>query len=689
MNRKKVILRAIFFLLISIISNFAKSQQLPYSFHPFVQKIKTVQLGDQNAEIIVNKLGRNTLHIKYIFNLSEDVQQDDWQVNVIPAFQPSFHWAPHLTPTDKHIIDQHVFRSPAMIVSDNNRILTVIPDLDIMKSGTPVRWYMDMDAEKNILTLGLSNYKLTAHVMFERDKGAIHSKGKEEFGFYLIKSDSKDDIQNPFRKSLEFLWKNWGHKLYTAGNPLPGNLTPYVEHTYNWAFNTWAKNVWQEFTINGVKVGAPVNLVFMTQSPNYTGQSSEALCSIWNQAWFSSLRAASGLYRYARRIGNEEFIKKANMAKEIALMAPQIEGFFYSVIATEMEVIEVNGVKYNKSKGWDTQYWGNSNRNPYSRNVKLAPFHILDMSWTALLMLRWYEELEKDPRLLQYAEKYGKALISRQDEKGFFPGYLDLETLQPMSYLNDSPETSLSVTFLLKLHELTGKQEYKEAALKAMEAVIREVIPTGRWEDFETYWSCCSVGTPEWVGKKVPRNNMYKQCTFSMFWTAEALFECYQLTRNKQYLKYGQRTLDELLMAQASWQPPYIYVNTLGGFGVMNADGEWNDARQSLFSEIILQYGELLKIPEYKERGLAALRASFVMMYCPENSITKIQYEKVYPYFGKEDYGFTMENYGHDGITSQEGIGIGPATHYEWGNGSASEVFNRIVDKFGMDYVIK
>ena len=111
-------LRTICLLLISsIVNNFAESQQLPDSFHSFVQNIQTAQLGNQNAEAVVNQLDDNTLHIKYIFNLSEDVQQDDWQVNVIPAFQPSFHWAPHLTPTDKHIIDQHVFRSPAMTFS--------------------------------------------------------------------------------------------------------------------------------------------------------------------------------------------------------------------------------------------------------------------------------------------------------------------------------------------------------------------------------------------------------------------------------------------------------------------------------------------------------------------------------------------------------------------------------------------
>ncbi len=64
-----------------------------------------------------------------------------------------------------------------------------------------------------------------------------------------------------------------------------------------------------------------------------------------------------------------------------------------------------------------------------------------------------------------------------------------------------------------------------------------------------------------------------------MFWTAEALFECYRITKDKRYLRYGQQTLDKMLMTQASWQPPYMNVNVLGGFGVMNSDVEWNDAR--------------------------------------------------------------------------------------------------------------
>lgn len=190
-------------------------------------------------------------------------------------------------------------------------------------------------------------------------------------------------------------------------------------------------------------------------------------------------------------------------------------------------------------------------------------------------------------------------------------------------------------------------------------------------------------GSDNLVGKKVLRNNMHKQNNFSMFWTAEALLECYRLTSNKEYLDYGQRTLDELLMTQASWQPPYMYVNVLGGFGVLNADGEWNDSRESLFSELIIQYGKLLDKPEYIERGYAALKASFVMMYCTENPQTKQQWEKVHPFFASEDYGFMMENYGHGGRTNPAGEGMGEFTIYDWGNGAAAEAYNRILDKFG------
>ncbi|HHV86507.1 MAG TPA: hypothetical protein GXX42_11945 [Petrimonas sp.] len=657
---------------------------LPPVFQKSVGRIAYDKLGKESGKATIRSIDKNTLHVTVSYSPDEIVHQNDWQINLQPAFVPSFHWSPHLTPTDNHVIDQHVFRSPTLIVADKEQVIALIPDLNMLQKGTPVRWYLDLDAETNTLTLGMSNSRVVDHVLFERTDGAEYTNGKVEIGFYLLHYTDKASLADPFRKPLEFLWKNWGSETYRTGNPVRGDLEPYIKHTYDWAFKNWSESVWQEFEIEGRKVGAPAFIVNVTQSPNYPGEVNEReFRSVWNQAWFSSLRSASGLYRYARRTNNGGLLEKARLTKELALSFPQKNGFFYGVIGTDMYEIEIDGRKYNRSKGWDTYYWGNSNRNPYTWNPRESPFHILDMSWTALLMLRWYDELEKDIRLLDYAENYAGSLLKIQYSNGFFPAWLSLDKLEPMEHLNDSPETSMSVTFLLKLYELTGKQKYKESALKAMDAVIHNIIPTGRWEDFETYWSCSRYGSQDLVGKKVSRNNMYKQNNFSMFWTAEALFECFRLTKEERYLGCGQRTLDELLMTQASWQPPYMYVNVLGGFGVLNADGEWNDSRESLFAELILQCGKLLNNREYMERGFAALKASFVMMYCPENPQTKVQWEKVYPFFGERDYGFTMENYGHGGRTSPEGEGMGEFTIYDWGNGAAAEAYNRILDKLG------
>jgi hypothetical protein len=233
---------------------------------------------------------------------------------------------------------------------------------------------------------------------------------------------------------------------------------------------------------------------------------------------------------------------------------------------------------------------------------------------------------------------------------------------------------------------MTGKAKYREAALDAIDAVIDGPLREGRWEDFETYWSCSQFGQ-EHLGRRFDRNAMYKQCNFSMFWTAEALLVAWRATGNDKYLRWGRRTLDELSMTQQVWQPPFIHVPALGGFGVMNFDGEWNDSRQSLFAELFMDYYRAMGDPDLFERGAAALKSAFVMMYCPENPEAKVQWEKAWPFLGPEDYGFTMENYGHGGVTSAEGVGMGDFTIFTWGNGAAAEARNRIRDHYGDVYI--
>ncbi|MCD9020714.1 hypothetical protein [Cohnella silvisoli] len=670
---------------------------LDKDFKPFIGTLTCDWLGNARPDIQVSYPSAGMAKVRIRFTLDEEVQQDDWRVEIRPVILPTFHWSPHLTPTSEHVIDQHSFRSPALIVHDGAKLLSIVPDLDVLadnkgevmsgRSSDP-RWYMDMDAPNNRLALGMCGTSVKEHVLYFREPGARFPRGQVEFGFYLFVSEDPASIANPWRDLLRLMWKGWGSPLLAQGQPISGELDSYVDRAYHWAFQDWRDVVWQEFELDGKRVGAPVFIVNVTQSPNYPGVPSEReVRSIWNQAWFSSLRSAHGLFRYGRLIKNEDYVEKAHLMKELALSAPQTNGFFPSVIATEMEQVELDGKVYNRSKGWSTLYWGNSDRNPFHLNIREAPLHVLDMSWTALLMLRWHDELERDERLLDYARRYADSLLALQDERGFFPGWIDEKSFKPCGVLDDSPETSLSVTFLLKLYELTADPLYADAAYKAMDAVCTEIVPEGRWEDFETYWSCSRWMQVESLGNKIVRNNMHKQCNFSMFWTAEALLACYRLTGREDYLNIGRRCLDELLMTQATWQPPYIYVPALGGFGVMNADGEWNDARQSLFAELIVAYGFELNEDEYKERGLAAMRASFTMMYCPENESVKERWEKAWPFLNEKDYGFMMENYGHGGRTHPVEDPMGEFTIFDWGNGAAAEGYLRLLDRFGKEFV--
>ncbi|MBL7700558.1 MAG: hypothetical protein JNK79_20530 [Chitinophagaceae bacterium] len=663
--------------------------KIPAELRSYISNINIENLGGQNATVKYETVSNNLVKVSVAFDFRDSVRQDDWKLSITPAFQPTFNWAPHLTPTDDHIIAQHLFRAPAMIAATPEKQLTIIPDLDLLATKPEVDWYMDMNAQKNQLTLGMSLSDVKEHVGFIRRSGGVYPPGRNEFGFYIMTESDKKALSDPWRNVLAFSWNKWGKKEYEASKESnPRDMEPFVKHTYNWAFNTWKNVVWQEFKINGRTVGAPQFIVNVTQSPNYKGEVDEReFRSIWNQAWFCSLRSAQGVYRYARKTNNKALMNYALKTKELALAFPQNKGFFPSVAGTEMHEIEINGKKYNRSKGWNTLYFGNSDRNPYENMSQNSPLHIADMSFTAYEMLLWYDDLEKDERLLKYAKDYADGLMQLQDGKGFFPAWLDYKTLEPKALLKESPETSMSVTFLLKLYDITKDEKYKASALKAMKAVMQYNVPIGQWEDFETYWSCNRYGSDSLPGKKVERNNMFKQNNFSMYWTAEALLNCYMQTKDSAYLEMGRRVLDEMLMCQATWQPPYMYVNVFGGFGVMNFDGEWNDARQSLFSALILDYGKLLNSEEYIQRGLAALRASFLMIYSPENVKTKKQWEARWDFFGPEDYGFMMENYGHSGVTDPNGVGIGEFTIYDWGNGAAAEAYNRMVDKYGKEFI--
>ena len=128
-------------------------------------------------------------------------------------------------------------------------------------------------------------------------------------------------------------------------------------------------------------------------------------------------------------------------------------------------------------------------------------------------------------------------------------------------------------------------------------------------------------------------------------------------------------------MVQQVWQPPFIYVPALGGFGVMNCDGEWERfTRDAFLPNCFWTTTASRGDKNYFERGVAAAKSGFIMMYCPENPTVKKMWGEGLSLVWIRGLRFLpWRTMPHGGRTSAQGEGMGVFTIYDWGNGAASE----------------
>lgn len=570
-------------------------------------------------------------------------------------------WKPHLAPEEDLVIGDMVFRSPALVFVNGSKMLALIPDLDEIERERHVPHRMDYVELDRTLYYELGHYVKIEHVYHRRTQEPFRIEpGQRLFRLYLVEWQEVKGKRN-LAPVADFMWERFAKprmlvELESASgeeNFLAG-MEKYAAYTYDWAFNRWGSIVWQSFMLNGEPVGGCVFIVRAAQSPgggleNHWRETK----SLWNQAWFCSLRSAYGYRLWGERWRSQEMVDKSALAKAFALSAPQYDGLFPNVYCADDKL------------QWEQGKWGFSNRRPPGHE---SYAHLLDMSWTCYWMLKWYGDLEKDERLLEYTLKYVTRLLQLQEQDGSFPAWVHIDSGEASPYLMTSPETSMHILLLARLFRITGEAAYLQAAERAMAFIKREIIPFGRWEDFETYWSCSAPWEGKQPGVRDPRSGLYNQCSFSIYWTAEAFKELYWATGSCSYLEEGEAVLGELSLYQAVWDPPYMTVPTLGGFGVMTSDDEWNDARQSLFALTYYDYYKITGKEQYRARGLWAMRASFYMMYCPENPVVKKLYENRFPHFGAKEYGFSMENVHHGPDSEQI---VGEFTIFDWGNGAA------------------
>ncbi|WP_130858937.1 hypothetical protein [Gracilibacillus phocaeensis] len=574
-------------------------------------------------------------------------------------------WKTHLSPEPNMVIGDRVFRSPSMVVEDKARMCALIPDIHDIKENRVIPHVMDYVQHGHYFMYGLSHYKATGHVYYQLHPKENDIENEVTFQFYLaqwkkVKSNRKRD----YRPLEKYLWETFActerEVKDVKKNPLDSlhALKPYVKHTYNWSFCNWDSVCWQEFDQDGSKIGSHVFIVTANQKPE---EGAEEIWrerkSICNQAWFSSIRSTYGYALWGRYWQNENLKDKANKSLRFTLSAPQFNGLFPGCYEAGTD------------NQWESGRWRmSSDRQP---NSSLKDYvHLLDASWTCYWLLKWYRDIEGEEIILTYVKIYVERLLSLQYPEGNFPAWVRPTDLDKSEYLVESPETSVHVMLLCLLYEIDPNPIYIDAAERAGIYVSENVVSEGKWEDFETYWSCSG----EWSGKQYKeidaRSGLYNQCNLGMYWTAEALKDLYKATNKDAYLDCGEQVLAEMSLFQQIWQPPFFKIPTIGGFGVMTSDDEWNDARQSLFALTYLDYYQITGENRYKYRGLLAMKASFYMMYCPENEEVMKLYKATHPHFNQMDYGFHMENFNHANSGSKNKVG--EFTIFDWGNGAAS-----------------
>jgi hypothetical protein len=593
-----------------------------------------------------------------------DGSDDTLELAVVhPLERPEQVWVPHLTPEPGNVIGDAVFRSPAVLLADATIALAFIPDLDDVREATGWRAWLDYDHARSTVTLAAGAYREDGHVFFVREPLRRAAHQRVSLRLHVIASRRAEDRRNPYGMAARWIWKRWGRPGYERAAAVP--VTGLMDRVARWAFSNegWGESVWQTVHLGGISAGAPVFIVDVTRHPSVPPERRtwREPRSIWNQAWFSTQRSANGLLRYARQVASTDLEDRAHQMTRIALAAPQRDGLFPAVLVAD-----------EKSDA-DAWRWSSSNRRPPSASEEAC--HIVDAAFTCRKLLEWHA-LTGDAGALAYVHRFAERLVALQRPSGAFPGWVEPDGRVPAE-LAEGPESAVAVTLLLELAARTeASQNWRRAAdrgLRFLEGVARD----GRWEDFETYYSCSRWGAPELLGRRVPRNHVYKQNTLSVAWCAEAFLQAWRARRKVAFLRLARRCIDELSLYQAVWDPPFLPAPAHGGFGVMNADCEWNDARQSLFAPLYLEFGKETGDRELTERGVSALRASFSMLYCPENAVLARAYERRFPFFGPESYGFMMENQGHSGAEP-----IGTFTIFTWGNGSALAAAATVRDRF-------
>ncbi|MHC5538340.1 hypothetical protein ACYOEI_08935 [Singulisphaera rosea] len=596
--------------------------------------------------------------------------------------QLDFAHAPSFEPTADSVISDRVFFSPAAIVQKGGVLAAVVPDLDLIlreivyakearqqthprifavpvdpsKITLPHALIVDVktDAGRPIIGYGAMDSVVNQHVWYRHESRPATmvrelSRPGVRCGFDLF-VQAEAPAHRGYATVSRHLWKRYGTRYLQQPRPQAMPFDEYAKVCYS-AYEDYQGydvagseglnhrklpdrpdlNSWQEWSQDGKPVGG-----FRLSAPQWYDLISFS-------AWWNNADDARGMNDWGKRLDDPKLVEKSRRIVNLALSAPQKDGMFPSL--------------YNlKEKRWIGSLWNfpttgydPGRASPYW-DWSQGAYHTAAASLTAGYLLEYHRKCERDPRILEFAERYAAFLLSHVSESGRIPSWFGPD-LKPMPAMTWNAEGGAHAWMLAELYRATKKTPYLVASKKFAGFLTREVMPNQKWADFETFYSCAIK--PETFFDA--RTGQPGRDTMSMLWALQSFTSLYETTGEADWLDHAQAMADYLSLFQAVWAPPYVITAyPFGGISSQLGDAEWLDMRGHRFAGPLARLGRLTGRQDLMERGVAMNRAAFTLVVHPRHSANHIYDYSDFP------VGLGPENIDHEGFP-QKPLSSGPS----------------------------
>ncbi|MDP8257719.1 MAG: hypothetical protein P9M14_18385 [Candidatus Alcyoniella australis] len=657
---------------------------------------RRVDLPLGSAELNVEQL-EDGLAVEFVLSVKRDADlvcaelRYDWL-----AETPDYAWAPHMRPGPDLVIGEMAFRSPCLVLGTKGRGVTLVPDVHRQPGGPHA--FLDLQRRglsgKALLAHGLAQQAPFGHIMFRRTGRAVHlrSGSKLRLRHYIMPWRG-----DPLQRAASFTWE----RLSRRDSLLP-QVLPFERYEALAVERIFAPDLYHELEVDGREAACMATQTLTAKKPPALMNAGQVRSYLRNQdrlikamgaiqsrlftnrvgyrlltavlhagklkvvpmtsfaCWFNQVRTALGSALHARRLGDAALEARCTKIVELALSAPTEHGVPHSIcLFPEGQVSWKRG----------------------TRSFEIIDsFHLPDAAVTCFHLLQWRELIGDDQRILPLCRGLAQTLIECQAEDGSIPAWVDVvnDRLDPQEILRRSASSAAPAMLLARLNRVEPEQRLYDAAAAAMEFIEREVLPQERWFDYELLYSCAGRPTPDQGPDRY--TGCLPQNTLCMYWAAQACLDLHLAAGEARWLELGRRVLDRLSLYQQAFDHPRLSIDSFGGFGVMNADGEHNDARQGLFAPLYCDYYAATGEPALFARGVAALRACFTTMLveehrdlAPGNMLR----------FRPSDRGAILENYAHNGRDQMTAGYLSP----DWGCGTSLYASGLAFARFGQVYV--